>query len=149
MNFRLATNNDIPAISELKYKMFKEVDMANLLSDNFNGKVIETYIKLYSEGKAQHYIMEDNQVIVACAGAFIKEDIPYCFFKDQVYGFIGDVYVESLYRQRGYARILTNAVLECFISKEIKTVRLLASHHALHLYESLGFEGTAEMVLNI
>lgn len=95
----------------------------------------------------KYFVIEDNNKIIACAGAFIKEDIPYCFYKDKC-GFVGDVYVEPRFRNRGYARELTNAVLNWFTEQNIRTVRLLASHNARHLYESVGFKGTDEMVLN-
>jgi hypothetical protein len=39
-------------------------------------------------------------------------------------------------------------VIEWFTNKEIRTIRLLASHNAGHLYKSLGFQVTAEMVLH-
>lgn len=45
------------------------------------------------------------------------------------------VYVELEFRNRGYARALTNAVIEWLTYKEIKTIRLLASHNARKLYE--------------
>lgn len=145
---RPSNENEIPSIAELKLKMFEEVGMSNLLMNNFIVEVISAYRTLYIDGKAQHFVIEDNNKIIACAGAFIKEDIPYCFYKDKKYGFVGDVYVEPRFRNRGYARELTNAVLNWFTEQNIRTVRLLASHNARHLYESVGFKGTDEMVLN-
>lgn len=53
--------------------------------------------------------------------------------------------MEPQFRQRGYARTLTNALLHWLTNKNIVTVRLLASHNARHLYESMGFKGTDEM----
>ncbi|WP_165763892.1 GNAT family N-acetyltransferase [Halalkalibacter urbisdiaboli] len=145
----VASIQDITAIALLKYKMFKDVEMELILRDDFLEKVVTTYKELYETEKAQHFIIKNNHQIIACAGAFIKEDIPYCFYKENEYGFIGDVYVEPDFRKRGYARFLTNLVIEWMTQKEIKTIRLLASSHARNLYESIGFDGTDEMVLKI
>jgi GNAT superfamily N-acetyltransferase len=149
MIYRPSYESEIPSIAELKLKMFKEVDMSYLLMNNFIEEVISTYRTLYMNGKAQHFVIEDNKKIIACSGAFIKEDIPYCFYKERKYGFVGDVYVEPQFRKMGYAKALTNAVLKWFTEQDIRTVKLLASHNACLLYESVGFKGTDEMVLHI
>lgn len=57
--------------------------------------------------------------------------------------------MEQPFRQQGYARKLTNEVLDWFFEKEIKTIRLLASDNAKKLYESVGFKGTDQMILHI
>lgn len=145
---RAATLSDISAITLLKLKMFKEVGMEHVLRDDFIQEVERTYIELYGKGKAQHFVIEDNGKIIACAGAFIKEDIPYCFYKENQYGFIGDVYVEQPFRKQGYARKLTTEVLDWFSEQEIKTIRLLASDNARKLYESIGFQGADQMILH-
>lgn len=149
MIYRPSYEDEIPAIAELKLKMFEEVGMSHLLMNNFIEEVISVYRTLYNNGKAQHFIIEDYNKIIACAGAFIKEDIPYFFYKERNYGFVGDVYVEPKFRKLGYAKTLTNAVLNWFTEQDIHTVRLLASHNARHLYESTGFKATDEMVLRI
>lgn len=123
--------------------------MEHILLDGFIQEVEKTYKELYKSGKAKHFIIKNDNKVIACAGAFIKEDIPYCFFKERKYGFIGDVYVEPDFRKKGYARILTNSVIKWLTEQEIKTIRLLASDNARKLYESLGFKGTDEMVLHI
>lgn len=148
MIYRLAFENDLAAVATLKSKMFEEVEMTHLLAPDFIPIVTEDYRKLYSLGTAQHFVIEHDGKIIACAGAFIKHDIPYRYFKEREYGFVGDVYVDPEFRKKGYARTLTNAVLEWFSDRNIKTIRLLASHNARKLYESLGFKATDEMVLH-
>jgi ribosomal protein S18 acetylase RimI-like enzyme len=145
---RAGTLLDIAAITLLKQKMFKEVGMEHLLRDDFVKVVEKTYKELYETGKAIHFVIEHKNDIVACAGAFIKEDIPYCFYKEEQYGFIGDVYVEPQFRKQGYAIKLTNEVLDWFSNKEINTVRLLASDNAKKLYKSIGFKETDQMILH-
>ncbi|TDQ41457.1 GNAT family N-acetyltransferase [Aureibacillus halotolerans] len=144
---RVATLSDLSAITVLKLKMFKEVGKEHMLRDDFLQVVENTYKELYDAGRATHFVIEQEHTIVACAGAFIKEDIPYCFYKEAQYGFIGDVYVEHEFRNQGYARMLTNEVIAWLSLKEINTVRLLASDQAKMLYKSIGFKETDEMIL--
>lgn len=146
---RVATVSELPKIADLKLKMFQEVGMEQILMDGFIDEVIHRYGHMYELGTACHFVIESQGQIVACAGAFIKEDIPYCFYRERKYGFIGDVYVSPEHRRKGYARSLTKAVLDWFDEREIKTVRLLASHDARSLYESFGFEATDQMSLTI
>lgn len=146
---RMATREDIPAIADLKYKMFREIGMEDLLREDFAEMVIKTYLAMYRDGTAQHYIIEADGGVVACAGAFLKEDIPYCFYKQSRYGFIGDVYVQPEYRRRGYSLVLIKAVLMFFTGLGIRTVRLLASEGAHSIYKSLGFRETDEMILHL
>ncbi|WP_416150023.1 GNAT family N-acetyltransferase [Salipaludibacillus sp. HK11] len=145
---RAATLIDIPAITLLKLKMFEGVGMENNLREDFIQEVENTYKDLYETGKAIHYVIEHNNDIVACAGGFIKEDIPYCFYKETQYGFIGDVYVESRFRNQGHARKLTEEVLDWFSKQEIHTIRILASNNAKKLYQSIGFVETDQMILH-
>jgi hypothetical protein len=53
------------------------------------------YQGLYADNLAIHFLAVADRQIVAMAGAFIKSDIPYCFFRNPNYGFIGDVYTEA------------------------------------------------------
>ncbi|MEJ9212232.1 hypothetical protein [Bacillus smithii] len=88
---KAAAIDAIPAITLLKLKMFREVRMEHILLDDFIQEVEKTYKELYKSGKAKHFIIKNDNKVIACAGAFIKEDIPYCFFKERKYSFIGDV----------------------------------------------------------
>lgn len=146
---RIAERSEIPAVAELKRKMFEEAGLAHLLHDNFIESVTKVYDELYLNGKARHYIIEQDNQIAACAGGFMKDDLPYCFYKEPLYGFIGDVYVDPAFRRRGYAKTLTLEVIAWFQENGIGTARLLASPHARGLYESIGFQGTSEMALQL
>lgn len=146
---RAALAEDIPSIVAIKKKMFIEMNMEDTLHTDFTEKVKALYKEWYVDGKALHFVVEENKEIIACAGGFIKEDIPYCFFQEDKYGFIGDVYVQPSFRRKGYAGLLTKSVMQWFMQEELQTIRLLASPSAKHLYESLGFKITDEMVLTL
>jgi len=140
-----ATANDIPVLVKLKIEMFRESDHLDLLIENPEQIIIKKYKELYAADNACHFVIRDGSIIVACAGGFIKADIPYCFFKTPFYGFIGDVYTTPAHRNKGYAMLLSKQIIEWLSSKGITEIRLLASLQARKMYEKLGFTGTDEM----
>lgn len=146
---RKANEKDINKIVEMKLKMFEESGHLHLLSKDASTDILSKYYSTYEEGTAQHFVIEDKDEIVACAGAFLKNDLPYCFYSEPIYGFVGDVYTNPEYRHRGYAHLLMNEVIEWLKAKGINTVRLLASAEARAMYEALGFVPTDEMVLRL
>lgn len=143
--FRAAATEDIPSIVKLKYKMFEETGMAQRLLPDFEQIVEEDYRAFYLANSAQHFIVENDGLIIACAGAFIKDDAPYRYLKLRRYGFIADVFVEPPFRRQGIAKTLTNATLDWFSERNIRLFRLVASDQARPLYESIGFTATKEM----
>lgn len=146
---RKATVQDLEIIVDYKLKMFEDVKVEHLLCNNSKQIIIKKYLKLYNLEQAVHFLKEINNKVVACAGAFIKDDIPYCFFKNPYYGFIGDVYTLKEYRNLGYAIQLTKEVIQWLRNKDIDSIRLLASEAGQHVYKKLGFDFTREMVLNL
>jgi GNAT superfamily N-acetyltransferase len=108
--------------------------------------VLADYQTLYTTGLARHFIAKLGTTIVGCAGAFIKEDIPFRYFKIPRYGFIGDVYVDPVNRGSGIASRLSADALAWLRSQDIGMVRLLASEAGRSIYSRLGFMSSDEMV---
>lgn len=140
---------DIDALVTLKLAMFEESGRGHLLPPEKRQLVARDYARLYAEQLAAHFVVRSEGVIVACAGAFLKSDLPYCYFDPSTYGFIGDVYTAPSARGNGLARLLSSAAIDWLRSGGVKTIRLLASEVARPLYGSLGFKMTDEMVLHL
>ena len=146
---REASLIDINKIVELKLKMFEESGHMNLLSKDAYEIILNKYTSLYKDGIAQHFVIQDKSEIIACAGAFLKNDLPYSFYIQPVYGFVGDVYTYPKHRHKGYARLLMKEVISWLKIKRVDTIRLLATPQARHMYKELGFKATDEMVLSL
>lgn len=141
--------NDLEMIVKYKLKMFEDAKLKGLLSNDAYDQILNNYQTLYKEGKAQHFISVVKGFNVGCAGAFLKNDLPYCFYKQSVYGFIGDVYTLPAYRNKGHADRLSKNAIEWLRKKGIQTIRLLASEQAKSLYKKHGFSVSDEMILNL
>ena len=147
--FDEAKINDLPKIIEFKIAMFKESGHFDLLADNAVEIILQDYSNLYQTKKAKHFIALHNNKIIACVGAFIKDDLPYKYYNTPYYGFIGDVYTIPNERKKGISKKLTKFALDWFVENSISNIKLLASKDAEHLYKKFGFESTDEMELNI
>jgi GNAT superfamily N-acetyltransferase len=145
---RAATKADLPAIIALKASMFAEAGRTHVLADEFEELVLADYQRLYDAGEAAHFVAVEGNEIAAMAGGFIKADLPYRYFKNPRYGFIGDVYTRPWARKKGLARDLSELVLSWCWSQGVDTVRLLASEAGRPIYTALGFVSTDEMVLH-
>jgi GNAT superfamily N-acetyltransferase len=110
-SFESATQENLPQIVRIKLLMFAESGHAELLAENAYEIILADYQRLYAEGLARHYVAKLGLNIVGCAGAFLKDDLPFRYFKRARYGFIGDVYTDPASRGSGIAsRLSTDAL---------------------------------------
>ena len=89
----------------------------------------------------------ENDCVIACGGAVIKEDVPFCFFKAPMYGYIIDVYCIPEKRRNGYSSKIIEELLKWLKSKGVHTIKLKPSAVGKHLYEKFGFCDSGEMEL--
>lgn len=144
---RKAKPEDLAVIIDFKLSMFGDAGITGLLSENSRRVIEQTYRELYDEGAAVHFLLEVDRMAVACAGAFLKRDIPFCFYKIPFYGFIGDVYTLPQHRRRGYAGRLAREAIGWLRERDVYMIRLLATEQGRKIYEKLGFRPSDEMVL--
>jgi GNAT superfamily N-acetyltransferase len=145
---RTATGHDLRRIIAMKLAMFEESGHASALAANARDVIFEDYQRLYVIAEAQHFVAEANGAVIACAGAFLKSDLPFRYFQVPVYGFIGDVFTEPEFRSRGIAKALNEKALAWLHLKGVTMVRLLASEAGRPLYAKLGFVASEEMVFS-
>ncbi len=140
-----ASNDDINIILDMKMEMFKEVGSISLLQDNAYEKIKQAYLTLYKEDKCCHFIIYEENRVVAIAGAVIKEDIPFCFFKTPYYGYVMDVYCIPERRRNGFATLATREVLKWLEKRGVHSIKLKPSNEGRMMYEKLGFSNSGEM----
>lgn len=145
MEIRKAKINDLDIVVEMKMAMFKEIGSVTMLQDNAESKIYEKYKELYVQDKCCHYLAYENGKAVACGGAVIKEDVPFCFFKTPMYGYVIDVYCVPENRRKGYASLIMKELIKWLKDKGVHTVRLKPSAVGRQMYEKLGFGDSGEM----
>lgn len=146
MEIRRAEVEDLPIIVDMKINMFQEVGSAALLQDNVEEKIQRTYADLYREDKCCHFLAYDEEGrAAACGGAVIKEDVPFCFFKNPCYGYVIDVYCVPEKRRNGYASGIMTEILNWLEEKGVHNVKLKPSGVGRMMYEKMGFHDSGEM----
>ena len=118
MRIKKAEIDDLDTVVKLKIDMFTEVGSIVLLQENAEKLIYEKYRELYLEEKACHFLLYEDDTVVACGGAVIKEDVPFCFFKTPMYGYIIDVYTIPEKRRNGYSSKIMEE-LKWFVSQDI------------------------------
>lgn len=108
---------DLDVVIKMKMEIFIEVGSISLLQDNAEKKIYEKYKELYQDGKGCHYLICENDTVIACGGAVIKEDVPFCFFKTPMYGYIIDVYCVPEKRRSGYASKIMEELIKWLQNK--------------------------------
>jgi len=149
IKFREALLSDLPQVVKLKIDMFKDSGHFDLLINNPYEIILKDYDNLYKSKEAKHYLAIKDNNIISCIGIFIKFDLPYRYYKNPKYGFIGDVYTIKSERGKGLATELTKIAIDWFKNNNITTIRLLASKEASKIYRNFGFNETDEMLLTI
>lgn len=140
-----AGEKDLPVIVSMKMEMFREVGSIAMLQENAEEKIHQTYAALYREDKCCHFIAYEQGQAIACGGAVIKEDVPFCFFKTPCYGYVIDVYCVPEKRRNGCASRIMEAVLQWLADKGVHNIKLKPSGAGRALYEKMGFHDSGEM----
>ncbi len=147
VEIRKARCDDLNIVVSFKMDMFREVGSITLLQDNSEERIYEKYKELYLSGKMCHFLLYDNGEAVACGGAILKDDVPFCFFKTPIYGYIMDVYCIPEKRRNGYATKIIEELIKWLGSLGVHTVKLKPSAAGKQLYERFGFCDSGEMEL--
>ena len=145
MEIRRAELKDLPIVVKMKMEMFREVGAISSLQENAEDKIKEIYGQLYHEDKCCHFLLYENNDVVAIGGALIKEDVPYCFFKTPYYGYVVDVYCIPSERKKGYATQVMEKLIEWLERKGCHKVKLMPSEVGRIMYNKLGFCSSGEM----
>lgn len=77
--------------------------------------------------------------LAACAVGTLEERLPSPSSPAGRFGFIFNVCTDPAYRGHGYARAVTEALLDWFAARGVTRVDLHATPDAEHLYRELGF----------
>ncbi len=146
------TIRDVERALEMRRRLFNEMGVApEALLDDVQEQLRETYTKAYEAEEIIHYLAYDVQgELVAIAGALLKKDFPYRFFKPGYYGWIIDVFTDPRHRGYGLASRLMKLTHEWLEAKGVQEAKLIsAGAGPRKIYEKLGYRPTWEMSLNI
>lgn len=150
ITIRQGTTGDIPEIARQRRRMCEDMNYtdADVLSAMVN--VTADYLKkAIPEGSFRSWLACDNGRVVAGGAVVISPWPAHAYDLECRRATILNVYTEPEYRRRGIARQIMETMINWCKQEGFARVSLHASEHGRPLYESLGFEDSNEMRLNL
>ena len=147
---RQATPADIPEILRQRRGMYLDMNYKNDDTLDAMARLTADYLaKAMAEGSFRAWLACFGDIPVA-GGAIIVSPWPaHPYDLECRRATILNVYTDPAYRRRGLARQLMQTMIDWCRSEGFARVTLHASNQGRHLYESLGFEDSNEMRLNL
>jgi GNAT superfamily N-acetyltransferase len=148
-HIRYATAAEASIVAEHRARMFKDTGR---LSDEGAAKMRETLQAqlppmLASGEYIGWFVATPEDAVVAGAGVQLRHLLPRPETLVDREALVVNVYVVPEYRQQGLARRLIQAILDWCVEQGIERVALHPSTMGRHLYETLGFSPSNELVL--
>ena len=141
---------DISEIARQRRRMCEDMNYtdAAVLSAMVNATA-DYLKKAIPEGSFRSWLACDSGRVVAGGAVVISAWPAHAYDLECRRATILNVYTEPEYRRRGIARQIMEAMIAWCKQEGFARVSLHASDQGRHLYESLGFEDSNEMQLNL
>jgi len=147
---REGSTADIPEIARQRRRMCEDMNYSD--ADVLSAMVTATadYLrKAIPEGSFRSWLACDNGRVVAGGAVVISPWPAHAYDLECRRATILNVYTEPEYRRRGIARQIMEIIIAWCKQEGFARVSLHASEHGRPLYESLGFEDSNEMRLDL
>ncbi|HKV81490.1 MAG TPA: GNAT family N-acetyltransferase [Candidatus Sulfotelmatobacter sp.] len=150
ITIREGTTADISEIARQRRRMCEDMNYtdADILSAMVNA-TCDYLKKAIPEGSFRSWLACDNSRVVAGGAVLISAWPAHAYDLECRRATILNVYTEPEYRRLGIARQIMETMIDWCKKEGFARVSLHASNQGRHLYESLGFEDSNEMRLNL
>jgi GNAT superfamily N-acetyltransferase len=147
---REATANDIPEILRQRRRMYEDMHYTDPIALDSMASLSSAYLKTaMANGSFRAWLAADGNRIVAGGAVIISPWPAHPYDLECRRATILNVYTDPEFRRRGIARQLMQTMIAWCKDEGFARVTLHASDDGRHLYESLGFEPSNEMRLNL
>jgi GNAT superfamily N-acetyltransferase len=148
LKIRYATATDAAIVAEHRARMFMDTGR---LSDGgaavMRNKLHAQLPPMLSSGEyTGWFIVTPDDTVIAGAGVQVRHLLPRPETLIDREALVVNVYVVPEYRQQGLARRLMLAILDWCVEQGIERVALHPSVMGRHLYETLGFTPSNELI---
>src|SRR5450631_663891 len=150
ITIRQASVPDIPEIVRQRRSMYEDMkydDTAKL--DAMSSLALEYLRNAMANGSFHSWLASYGERVVAGGAVIITPWPAHPYDLECRRATILNVYTDPEYRRRGIARQLMQTIIAWCQREGFARVTLHASDEGRHLYESLGFEPSNEMRLNL
>ena len=146
MECRIATNDDIETLMDIRLEMLRIVN--DLKEDqDFTEELVNHSRKYFLEGNQETCVAFDNGVAIGCASISYIEIMPTFSHPTGKRAHLMNVYTKAEYRRHGIARKMVELLIDDAKSKGVTEISLDATESGRPLYESLGFRASDECMV--
>jgi GNAT superfamily N-acetyltransferase len=150
LTIREAVPRDIPEILRQRRRMYEDMNYKDPSALDAMATACVSYLsKAMADGSFRAWLACDGNRVVGGGAVIITPWLAHPYDLECRRATILNVYTEPEYRRRGIARQLMQAMIDWCRSDCLSRVTLHASDDGRHLYESLGFEPSNEMRLQL
>lgn len=141
---------DIPTITRLRRRMYADMNYTDANALSTMATLTADYLKkAIPEGSFRSWLACDNGRVVAGGAVVICPWPAHAYDLECRRATILNVYTGPEYRRRGIARQIMQTMITWCKQEGFARVTLHASEVGRHLYQTLGFEPSNEMRLNL
>lgn len=147
MIYRLATENDIPMLSEMRWlHEYEEVGKFDILKEDFINECNSFLADGLRNADWAYWIAQDNDTIISniCIRRIRKVPKPQKLFAE--IGYVTNVHTKAEYRNRGIGTELLKKVKKWAIDNNIELLFVWPSQKAVNFYERQGFKNQNEIL---
>ena len=135
---RRATVDDAGALTRLRG--FMHAAMGDAPTEEWAALCTEAFGRRLASDDFRAYVVEDGGQVVAGGAGWLDEHLPSPYLLSGVRGHIASMSTDPEHRRKGYARQVFQALMDWFISLDVRRVDLRATEEGRVLYEQFGFE---------
>jgi GNAT superfamily N-acetyltransferase len=147
---REATASDVPEILRQRRRMYEDMHYTDPIALQTMASLSFEYLKsAMADGSFRAWLAVDGSRVVAGSAVIISPWPAHPYDLQCRRAAILNVYTDPEYRRRGIARQLLQTIIAWCRRENFARITLHASDDGRHLYESLGFEPSNEMRLNL
>jgi ribosomal protein S18 acetylase RimI-like enzyme len=139
---RMATNDDIDSLVELRIKLLRE---ANNSTENYDWNKYSDVLRAFyydslSNGKVIAFLVEEDKNIIATSMICFYNITPLLYNLDGKMALLTDMYTVPQYRNMGFGMDLLKNIMEYTKKLGYTKVTLSATDSGRKLYEKYGFK---------
>jgi len=150
ITIREAAIGDIAEIVRLRRRMYEDMRYSDAAALTAMSSLTSEYLSTaIPEGSLRAWLASDSDRVIAGGAVLVTPGPAHPYDLECRRATILNLYTDPGYRRLGIARQLMKTMIAWCKDKGFARVTLHASDDGRHLYESLGFEPTNEMSLQL
>ena len=148
MNYRIATEQDIPAMCRIRKQQL--IDEGSFPDTEIDSELNRYFADRLADGSLVEWLAEEDGEIVATAAIVFMEFPPAFTNVKGIRGYVANMYTAPGHRRKGIATGMLDRLMDEAKKRSVHKIFLIASIYGKPVYKQFGFvEGNKWMELDL